>query len=277
MKKKILMFIVICGLAASFSFAGIEWTATQTTTGTGKGQNNEVTAQGFAQGGNVKLVFENAKGFKKDDLMYGQNMYWLFKADDSNIYIVNDAKKTYTVFPLDSLLQLAGAMGQLVKMKISDPSAKVESLPGETLLGYPCNHQKIVTDYGMEMKVLFIKSSAIIHQEREVWSTTKINGFKELHNAFVQKNFKTGFSEMDEMIAKEMKMQGEQGFPLKMVMHQTSETKKGKAGDESTTTMVVTRVETKNIPAGIFEIPASYTKQELFPEEGSGKKKFGIF
>lgn len=48
--------------------------------------------------------------------------------------------------------------------------------------------------------------------------------------------------------------------------------KKGKARGESTTTMTVTRINTKKFPASFFEVPANYDYIE-----GPWEKKKGIF
>ncbi|MGE5342679.1 MAG: DUF4412 domain-containing protein [Candidatus Omnitrophota bacterium] len=269
MKKTILFLIVSC-LIASFSFAGIEWTAKISMTGKAKNLNNDMISHVYAQGGNLKQVFE---GVKNESEFFIEGGYWLFKAQENNIYIVSDKKKNYMVVPLDLLLQATGAMGQLVKIEISEPSVKSEILPGETLLGLPCNHMKIITDYGMKMKILFIKQSATIHEEREIWSTSQLKGMKELNQLFLNKNWKTGIADLDELIQKEIKQQKEIGFPVKMISRSVN-TVKNKS-QESTTSMEITKIEYKNFPDSFFEIPASYAKQELLG--GEKEKKFGIF
>jgi len=281
MKKFVLLFVMVC-VMASFSFAGIEWTMNMTSTGKAKQQNNEMVIHLYAQGGNVKQVFEQVKN--KTDLFL-QGGYWLYKADDDNIYIVNDKDKSYMVLPMDMLLQMTGAMGQLVKIEINNPSVKAEALGEETLLGYPCEHVKIVSDYSMKMKMLFIKSSSNIHMENEIWASTKVPGFKEIHLAFLNKNYKTGFEDLDALIQKEMKAHKNLGIPLKTVTRTVTEVK-GKT-DETLSNTVVTKIETKNFPESFFEIPSSYKRQEMkgIPSGEGGdeeksekkKKKFGIF
>ncbi len=274
--KKISLFFALVLVITSFSFAGLEWTTTMKIESSQKGVGNDITTHAYAQAGNVKQVFENVA---KENPFYNTDGYWLYKANENNIYIVNDKEKSYTVLSVDDLLQLTGAFGQLVKMEISDYTANTEVLPGETILGYACNHLKIVTDYTLKVKIAFIKQTMKVHEEKEVWGTTQIQGLKEMNQAFMGKNFKTGIADLDNLIQEEMKKQKEIGFPLKMITKRTdSDTKKGKVQGESTTTMTVTKLETKNFPPSFFEIPSSYFQNENpAMGGGKGKKKFGIF
>lgn len=275
--KKSIMFLFIVVLAVSFTYGGIEWTAKITTTGKNKTQNNDITARLYAQNGNVKQVFE---GVSKDNILYPQGGYWLYKANENNIYIVNDKDKTYMVLSIDSMLQMAGAMGQLVKMEVQDPSVTVDPVSEDTIIGYPCSHVKINSEYTLKMKVVFIKQTVYIQQQQEIWASTHVPGLKEMHDAFMNKNFKTGFEGLDELIQQQMKQQQKLGFPLKTITRTISKSKKDKEGDESISTYEVTKIETKNFPESFFDIPSSYAETGFPGAEGNskgGKKKFGIF
>jgi hypothetical protein len=269
--KKILAFVMVMCVFTVFSFAGIEWFATmKTVTQKGKNANNDIVFHTYAQAGNVKQVFE---GVSKENPFYFQDGYWLYRANEDIIYIVNDKKHEYMVFSMDELLQLTGMLGQLVKIRIEDQTVNTEVLPDEKLLGYPCTHLKITTEYTMKMKIAFIKQTMMIYEEKEIWGTTNVPGLQEIHKGFMEKQYKTGFPGLDELIAKQMEQQKKIGFPLKTITHTIQKDKKGKVKGESTDTMTVTKIESKNIPASFFEVPANYTKTE----GPAGMKKSGIF
>ncbi len=257
-RKKLAVMIVIL-LFTAFSFAGVQWTTSIKTIGTGKKANNEIDAQTSAQGGNVKQVF---KGVVNEDMFRTQDGYWLYRSNEDNIYIVNDKKHNYTVIPMDGLLQMTGMLGQLVKIEILDHTINTEVLPDETLLGFPCTHLKVTTDYTMKLKIVFIKQTINVHEEKEVWGTSKIPGFNDINPGFLKKDVKTGIPDLDEMIEKEMEQQKKIGFPLKVITNTQHKDKKGKVKDETTTTMLVTEISAKDFPASFFEIPANYDRVE---------------
>ena len=105
------VFIFVLVSFTVHSYAGVEWITSIRTTGKEKKDNNEIVAHIYAQGGNVKQVFE---GVSNENLFYFQDGYWLYKANEDNIYIVNDKKHNYMVIPMDGLLQMTGMLGQLV-------------------------------------------------------------------------------------------------------------------------------------------------------------------
>jgi hypothetical protein len=257
--KKIVVILVVIWLFTVFSFAGVEWITSIKTIGKGKKANNEIDAHTYAQGENVKHVFE---GVVNEDMFRTQDGYWLYKANEDNIYIVNDKKYNYMVIPMDGLLQMTGMLGQLVKIQILDHTINTEVLPEETLLDYPCTHLKVTTDYTMKIKIAFIKKTMKFHKVDEIWGTTKIPGLNEINPGFLKKDFKTGIPDLDEMIQKEMEQQKKIGFPLKVITRTTQMNKKGKVKGETTSTMTVTKINAKNFPESFFEIPANYDRVE---------------
>jgi hypothetical protein len=255
--KKIVLLIVVIWLFTVFSLAGIEWTTSIKTTGKGKKANNDIDTQTYAQGGNVKQVF---KGVTNEDMFRFQDGYWLYRTKEDNIYIVNDKKFNYMVIPMDGLLQMTGMLGQMVKIEILDHTINTEVLPDETLLGYPCTHLKVTTDYTMKLKILIVKQTIDVHEEKEIWGTTQIPGLDNIGPGFLKKDVKTGIPDLDEMIQKEMEQQKKIGFPLKMITNTIHKDKKGKVKDESTTTMTVTKIKAKDFPASFFEVTANYDR-----------------
>lgn len=266
MKKAFLLTLMIL-LSSSMIFSGIQWSTTLKTTGKGKGNNNDIAMTTYAQGGDVKQMFE---GVSNENPFYNQDGYWLYKNESGDIYVVNDAKRNYMIMNLDSLLQVTGALGQLVDITVSDHTIDAQPLGSEEVMGYNCNHLKVTTEYTMKIKVAFIKKTMKIREVKEVWGTTDIPGFNEIGEGFRNKDFKTGIADLDEMIQKEMEQQKKIGFPLKVISQRTQMNKKGKVKNQTTTTMTVTKVESKDFPAATFEVPADYEQVEMPGSKGFG-------
>ena len=153
-----------------------------------------------------------------------------------------------------------GAMGGMMKMKVSDP--KVEMLldeAGEPLLGYPTRHYKFRTSYQMSMTVMGFKNESAVVKEDETWTTKKLD-ITTLGSWFSNMP-KTHNEEFDKLIqAEKGKMTG---MPLKTFSVQTNTDGEGKA-TVTKTSMEVTEI--KPIGAGDVdaEIPADYKEMDLF-------------
>jgi len=259
MKKAILIGLFIFILAAS-AFAGVEWKVRNVTQAEAKGQSNTIVMQVSAQGGNVKQVFESVA---YENEMFQKDAYWLFKASDNTLFIVNPAEKTYSRLPLNAMMQMAGVVGKLVKIKIKNPVLNSEKLGNETVLGYPCLHTKLLMEYDMEVKIAIIKSKSHEKIEKEIWSTPRIKALEEMAEAFRFRDFKTGMEDLDSLIEEQMKAEAGLGFPLKMVTVTTSIGKKGNAKEKSRQVMEVISLGSKNFPPSFFEIPAGYEEKSM--------------
>ncbi|MDD8012396.1 MAG: DUF4412 domain-containing protein [Acidobacteriota bacterium] len=259
MKKSILISMFILIFAAS-SFAGVQWKARTVTQAEAKGQSNTIVQEIFAQGGNVKMVFETVAN---ENEMYQKGSYWLFKAADSSFYLVNPTEKTYARLPMNAMVQMAGVVGKLVKIKIKNPVVNVEKLGTETVMGYPCQHSKMLMEYDMEVKIAIIKSKSHEKVEKETWSTPKFKGLEEMAESFRLRDFKTGMEDLDALVEQQMKAEADLGFPLKMITVNTSVGKKGVAKEKSRQVMEVLSLGNKNLPASFFEIPAGYTEKSI--------------
>ena len=172
MKKTIFVIFLVFILAMTV-FAGVEWRARTLTQSETKGQSNTIVMQIYAAGGNVKQVFESVA---YENEMFQKGSYWLFKAADSTLYLVNPAEKTYSLLPMNAMMQLAGVVGKLVKIKIKNPVVESEKLGVETVMGYPCQHSKLLMEYDMEVKIAIIKSKSHEKIEKEVWADPQVQG-----------------------------------------------------------------------------------------------------
>jgi len=258
MKRSFIVILLV--IFSASAFAGVEWRAKTVTEAKAKGQSNEIVMQVFASAGNVKQVFESVAD---ENDMFRKGSYWLFKADDSSLYLVNPAEKTYSRLPMNALMQMTGVVGKLIKIKIKNPVVKNEKLGTAAVLGYPCLHSKQLMEYDMEVKVAFIKSKSHEKIEKEVWSTTKFKGMAEMAEAFRFRDFKTGMEDLDKLIEEQIKADAELGFPLKMITVNTSIDKKGNEKVTSKQTMEVLSLGNKSLAASFFEIPAGYEEKQM--------------
>ena len=80
---------------------------------------------------------------------------------------MNPAEKTYSRLPLNAMMQMAGVVGKLVKIKIKNPVVNSEKLGMETIMGYPCQHSKQLMEYDMEVKIAIIKSKSHVRIEKK--------------------------------------------------------------------------------------------------------------
>jgi hypothetical protein len=258
MKRSFIVILLV--IFAMTAFAGVEWRTKTETVAKAKGQSNTIVMQVYASNGNVKQVFESVAD---ENEMFQKGSYWLFKSEDSTLYLVNPAEKTYSQLPMNALMQMTGVVGKLVKIKIKDPVITNEKLGTETIMGYPCLHSKQLLEYDMEVKVVFIKTKSHEKIEKEVWSTAKFKGMAEMAEAFRFRDFKTGMEDLDNLIEAQIKADAELGFPLKMITVNTSIDKKGNAKETSRQTMEVLSVGSKTFPAQFFEIPAGYEEKQM--------------
>jgi len=259
MKKSYIFLLITVWLTASV-FAGVEWSSRITVTDNEKGRTEEMTSVVYAQGGDVKQVFKDVP--KSQRRQYIDEGYWLYKGDQDTLYIVDDKGKTITPLSLDALQRMGDLAGGIVKIEIRDQQVNTEWLGEDKVLGLPCRHMKIVTDYTMEIKVAVIKKTMIVHQEREIWASTAVKGLEQAAQPFLKRDFRTGFAELDEMIKAEMQRMKESGVPLKSITRMVQKNKKGKVSGDTTTTVEVTGIDHKDLPAAIFELPADYRMQE---------------
>jgi len=257
---KRLFIVILLVIFAMTAFAGVEWRTKTVTEAQAKGQSNTIVMQVFASGGNVKQVFESVAN---ENEMFQKGSYWLFKAGEGNLYMVNPAEKTYSRLPMSAIMQMAGVVGKLIKIKIKNPVVNSEKLGSDTILGYPCQHSKMLMEYDMEVKIAIIKSKSHEKIEKEVWSTPKFKGMAEMAESFRFRDFKTGMEDLDNLIEEQMKAEAELGFPLKMITVTTSIDKKGNAKEKSRQTMEVLSLGSKNFPALFFEIPAGYKEKQI--------------
>lgn len=211
----------------------------------------------------VKMTTDSGKA--RIDFTEGQapgaekGSYLLTKDNGQTFLMVMPDNKTYMKWDMDAMMGMAGAMGNMMQMKITDP--KVEALldeAGEPILGYPTRHYKLRTSYRMSMTVMGFKNESAISKEEETWTTTKLD--LAALGAWVGKVPKTKNESLDLLIQTEKSKV--KGFPLKMLSVETATDSQGKT-TISKSSMEVTEVKTVGVNAGTFEVPADYQEMSL--------------
>ncbi len=260
--KKTLFFLMICVLLAGYVQAGIEWKVKSVTQGQSKKDYLEMEMHMFAQDGNVRQEFVSVN---QKNQFYGPGVYWLYLAKENKLYLVNEQEKSYSEIPFDYLFKIGESLGKLIQVTVENPEVKLEKLGSETILNYPCNHYKLSTVYDIEVKVAIIKTRSRDYVEREIWATPAIK-LAEMGDPFRGRDFKTGFPDVDQLVEKQMKAEGEMGFPLKIISTTVSEDKKGRRKEKSRTEQEVTLVQIRQIPAEMFSIPAGFSPVQLLEQ-----------
>jgi hypothetical protein len=261
MKKTLLLAAAALILLAGQALAGMEWKATITSTA--KGKETVTKINGWAQGGNVREEFvEAAKG---QNALAKKGMYWIYLGQSGKVQIVDPKEKSYYEMSLDSVLAMAGALGQVMQLTISNAKVKVNSLAAEKVLEYECKHLSVESAYDMEMKMLFIKAKSHIDETREMWGTSALP-LNEMAASYRFKSFKLGIKELDEMLKSQIKAYQSLGFVLKSVATQNTTDEKGKV-QTTVTSMEVTEMAVKAVSTDLFKVPEGYKKQELLPKK----------
>jgi hypothetical protein len=172
MFKRIVLFTSFFCLSGLISvFAGVEWQAK--ITDQIKGKEKISLTHAYAQGGSVRQEFVEVKS--NDNPFMKKEVYWLYKGDSDKIYVVNTKEKTYMEVPMQAMLQVAGSLGQIVKMTITEPKVEVAPLNKETVSGYDCDHLQVTTSYKMETKIAFMKIQNAIEQTQVLWATKAVD------------------------------------------------------------------------------------------------------
>ena len=255
MKKRILITLTLITFTIS-AFAGIEWTSKISTTAKKKRNRNEMVLKMAAQHGVVRQDYISVE---RKQGMIKENTYWIFNSKDNMIYVVNPDDKTVIPMSLDYMLNMAQMANKIVKIKIEDYKAESRTIGIERVNGFNCKHIKLTTDYTMKMKIAFIKKQLIIHEEKEIWGSKSIKGLSHLNSMFLNKNFKTGFKDLDALIKKQMAQNKDLGFPVKTIVRQIHKNKKGKVKSDITTTTTIENIISKKFPNSYFEIPKGYS------------------
>jgi len=261
MKKALLLAAASLILLAGQALAGMEWKSKITSTV--KGKEAVTLINGCAQGGNVREDFTEVPKGQSD--LSKKGMYWIYLGQSGKVQIVNPKEKSYFEMSLDSVLAVAGALGQVMQLTISNAKVKVNNLEAEKVLDYDCRHLSVESAYDMEMKMLFIKAKSHIDETREMWGTSALP-LTEMAPSYRFKSFKLGIKELDALLKSQAAAYQSLGFILKSVATQNTTDEKGKV-QTTVTKMDVTEMAVKDVSADLFKIPEGYTRQEMYQKK----------
>jgi hypothetical protein len=182
-----------------------------------------------------------------------------------NLTFVDPAHKTYAEV---NLAGLAGAVGA-ARIEITNLKSNVENLADHpTIAGMPTNHARLTVKYDITMKIGTLALKQKVQTIIDKWST---NAFGDVNDTFLASgSLHTGNSQIDEILdAETTKIKG---FPLRQLVQVTTTSQNSRLNSselkfsptrKQTTETVVSSVESRAIAPSAFQIPATYTKQDL--------------
>lgn len=272
--KKCWAVAVTMGVVAAQALAGYQITIKSESAGDQKGRHG----QSEATDSTVMLSADADKAridFKEGQAPGAGSDGYLITTDAGKTFtMVSPKDKTYMKWDMEAMMGMAGAMGNMMKMQVSDPKVeKVLDEAGETILGYPTRHYKFRTSYHMSMSVMGFKNEMDVVRDEEAWTTTKLD--ISTLGAWFNKMPKTRNEELDKLVmAQKGKMAG---MPLRMLSVQTTTDNQGK-NSVTRTSMNVTDI--RKIGAGevSVEIPSDYKEMNLLgggaedEEQGASRK-----
>ena len=192
----------------------------------------------------------------------------IMRGDKKKIYGLDTAKKEYYELDLAKMQSQVGAMLKSMpgmEMKFSDLKATVQDLgEGETLLGHPTRHFKVTNSMTMnammqaESLSISMESTSDAYYAKDIpldessmmaGDTSMLSQFRDLIPGVNAQKFRDEFKKLPKLV------------PLKSVNMMSSYF--GPMDVTVKVTQVVTKVEKKQVPASIFEIPAGYRKIEM--------------
>ena len=263
MRTRIVALFCAVLAAAWAAEAGIAYTMQVSSDGGGQqgGGPGKMTLKGMIQDDNARIEFQGQPGHGMP-----AGGYMLIKEGGAKTYMVDTENKMYFSMNTKDAADMAGAM---MGMKVSDVSVeKTLDEDGGKILGYHVRHVKIRTSYTMEMNVMGNQMKSSVAQEDEMWVA---DGIKLPNADEWMKPLKGALGGEFKKIADAQK-EHMKGFPLKMVSLHTSTNPMGQT-QTTKSTMEVTELAEKDIPAGMFAIPADYREQAMpqMPGPGAGR------
>ncbi len=273
MRKWIGLIVVSC-LASAPAEAGWSFKQAMRHTGGRGAENANTVTLVQMESGDARIDFVEAM----DNPMFGKGSYILVRGNaPKGMFMVNTEKKTYSKFDPEGMSQAMSPMmntgeGSGMQMKVSD--AKLERLleePGEPMLGRATMHYRYRKSYVMTMEMANMKMPTAHDIVEDLWVTSAVDlgagGFGQVMANFGGGGMMGEIAKLGEL--ERQKQQG--GFPLKSVTvdHSTPQGKgmmaKMMGGKEQTmtTTMDVSELEEKSLPATLFAIPEGYSEVDL--------------
>ena len=256
MKMSFWILAVTAATITAHALAGLEITTKTITEGDpsarGKGQTHSIVTKMTASGEKARIDFVEGK-----TPAASEGGYLLSRDAGKTFFMVSPKDKTYMKWDTEAMMGMAGAMGGMMKMQITDPKMeKMLDEAGPVMLGYPTQHYKFRTSYQMSMSIMGFKNQMSVVKEDETWATTKMD--VTAFSAWMNKSPKTQNAELDKLIAMEKgKMSG---LPLKTISVQTTTDNQGKSTVNRSSTEVTS---IRNVSDVQVDIPSDYQEVDL--------------
>ena len=189
------------------------------------------------------------------------------------ISMADPDEKTFTTMPIDAWTEMTTAltagMGQMMNVKISEPTFRTEDLgDGGLVNGLPTRKYRVTHDYKMDMKMAFIKQNTTNHSVAEYWVNEELrnhpNPLFEMMGAVA-----SGFMANDTVFSKQVKTAMQKmfvGVPVKSVTTTESVNQKGEK-TVTVSTMEMAEFRRGDVPASAFAAPAGYTTKVITEQD----------
>lgn len=151
-------------------------------------------------------------------------------------YYVDDVKKTYSKNHIDTTSDNGSGM---------KTESTVTRVGDESILGFHAVHARILSTHSIGS--LYKAMDTI-----DLWKSNDIPMQPAFRKWMERYEAKANSALYSPEVSKQLTQMGCEGLFVKMVMH----------GKESKTFMVLTKVEKKDLPGSLFEIPAGYTEDK---------------
>jgi hypothetical protein len=229
--KRILAFVTFA-LAASAASAQFEGEADfKITTNSGRDQTMTGAGKMFVTRTAYRSELEMkmpASVSRKDAAPQPMKMTMLAKASERDkIYMINDENKTYSIFDMSRYREDS--------RKSSKEAYTVKKLGKDTVAGLSCQNALVTSSKGDEI---------------EACVSSELGVSAEWLSAMNRRDGNTG------TWIEALRANGLEGFPVRW-------STRAKGSREASTTMELTRVEKKSLPASLFQIPAGYKQTDV--------------
>lgn len=260
--------------SSGWLLAGWHYTAVTETVEEKAKNNTKMLVEAWIDGNKGKVLFTDTKG----NPMLKDGNYLITTDGGATIYLVNPKDQNYMEWDMSMLMQMAGSMGNMVKMQIDNyVTEQLEKSEGDNILGYKTTRYKHQTSYDMVVKVMGMGSTTSTETISEAWVTNKFTD--SAFDVWLRMGpTTTGNESLDTMIEEEMNKI--KGFPLRVKTK--TETKqwnkkrtKVRRKQTSHSSTQVTKLAKMSVPGSTFQIPSNYEKVDMLGGEGNPLK--GIF
>ncbi|NMC00541.1 MAG: hypothetical protein GYA35_09710 [Thermoanaerobaculaceae bacterium] len=215
----------------------------------GLGPFDKVEFEAMAQGGKYKMVYLT------DFIVFKKGTYVLGDANTKIAYFVFPDTQSYWEMNIDDMGKAGQSLQKTMKMKYTNESVSVSTLPPKVINALPCTGKRIEISYDVESSILGMKTKSHTKQVTYYYSTTAYDvlalfGGHNWHNQ--------GFSIGDPVFDKEIEAKiGFLGFPVQVITENWNDGKYQGKSILTTKDVQLTAISPSN-----FVLPSGYKKED---------------